>query len=95
MSKRQKTASWQGFLAFCILSTKIRSCRLLPRLRCKMASQRFELCSAVHLFLPQCDHMAWFPLNALPQNAIPYVRRALANFFAGRWFDSYGWHGEK
>ncbi|MEO7020433.1 MAG: NUDIX domain-containing protein [Ktedonobacteraceae bacterium] len=39
----------------------------------------------------QCDELAWFDLDSLPTNMIPYVRRALANYRAGRWFDSFGW----
>jgi 8-oxo-dGTP pyrophosphatase MutT (NUDIX family) len=39
----------------------------------------------------KCDDLAWFPLDRLPANTIPYVRRALENYRAGRWFDSFGW----
>lgn len=39
----------------------------------------------------KCDHLDWFELDALPDNVIPYVRQALDNYQAGRWFDSYGW----
>jgi 8-oxo-dGTP diphosphatase len=39
----------------------------------------------------KCDALAWFPRDALPENVIPYVRRALENERRGRWFDSYGW----
>jgi len=39
----------------------------------------------------KCDELAWFDLNALPANVIPYVRRALDNYRAGRLFDSFGW----
>jgi predicted HD superfamily hydrolase involved in NAD metabolism len=39
----------------------------------------------------KCDELAWFPLDALPINVIPYVRHAIANARAGRWFDSFGW----
>lgn len=38
----------------------------------------------------KCDDLSWFPLDALPDNTIPYVRRALDNFRQGRWFESYG-----
>jgi 8-oxo-dGTP pyrophosphatase MutT (NUDIX family) len=38
----------------------------------------------------KCDELRWAPLDALPDTIIPYVRRALANFRAGRWYDSYG-----
>ena len=39
----------------------------------------------------KCDELAWFPLDALPENVIPYVARALANYRRGIWFDSFGW----
>lgn len=39
----------------------------------------------------QCDDLRWFALDALPENVIPYVRRALENYQQGRWFDSFGW----
>ena len=37
------------------------------------------------------DQIAWFPIDALPQNTIPYVRRAISNYRQGIWFDSFGW----
>lgn len=40
----------------------------------------------------KCDALAWFPLDDLPENVVPYVRRALANYHRGRWFESYGWN---
>jgi ADP-ribose pyrophosphatase YjhB (NUDIX family) len=39
----------------------------------------------------RCDHLAWFDPDELPENVIPYVRRALENYRHGRWFDSFGW----
>jgi 8-oxo-dGTP diphosphatase len=39
----------------------------------------------------KCTELAWFPLDRLPPNVIPYVRQALANYQRGVWFDSYGW----
>ncbi|HEU5375755.1 MAG TPA: NUDIX domain-containing protein [Ktedonobacteraceae bacterium] len=39
----------------------------------------------------KCDELNWFELDKLPENLVPYVRRALENYRAGRWFDSYGW----
>ncbi|GHO66341.1 hypothetical protein KSC_052330 [Ktedonobacter sp. SOSP1-52] len=39
----------------------------------------------------KCDELAWYPLTSLPENIIPYVRQALENYRAGRWFDSFGW----
>lgn len=39
----------------------------------------------------KCDDLSWFNLDRLPENTIPYVRRALENCRQGRWFDSFGW----
>ena len=39
----------------------------------------------------KCDELAWYPLDQLPENMIPYVRRAIQNYFDKTWFDSFGW----
>jgi ADP-ribose pyrophosphatase YjhB (NUDIX family) len=39
----------------------------------------------------KCTHLAWFMLDALPENTVPYVRQALHNYQQGIWFDSFGW----
>ncbi len=39
----------------------------------------------------KCDELRWAALDDLPDHVIPYVRRALANFRHGRWYDSCGW----
>jgi len=39
----------------------------------------------------KCDRLAWFDMDELPHNVIPYVRRALENYREGCWFDSFGW----
>lgn len=39
----------------------------------------------------KCSELAWYPLDRLPPNTIPYVRRALENYCRGIWFDSFGW----
>jgi ADP-ribose pyrophosphatase YjhB (NUDIX family) len=39
----------------------------------------------------KCDQLAWFPLDDLPDDVIPYVGRAVENVRHGRWFESYGW----
>jgi len=38
----------------------------------------------------KCDDLRWADPRALPENVIPYVRRAIENYLAGRWFDSFG-----
>jgi 8-oxo-dGTP diphosphatase len=42
----------------------------------------------------KCDDLGWYPLNSLPQNTIPYVRRALEYYLqtgGQMWFDEFGW----
>ena len=39
----------------------------------------------------KCDELAWFRLDGLPENVIPYVRKGISNYFRGQWFDSFGW----
>jgi 8-oxo-dGTP diphosphatase len=39
----------------------------------------------------KCDQLAWFDLDALPENIIPYVRRAFESYRRGEWFSSFGW----
>jgi len=42
----------------------------------------------------KCDQLAWFNVDDLPENVVPYVRRALDNYRQGNWFDSFGWSKE-
>lgn len=39
----------------------------------------------------KCDDLRWFPLDGPPDNVVPYVRRAIENYRAARWFDAFGW----
>ncbi len=39
----------------------------------------------------KCDEVAWFDLDQLPVNTIPYVKKAIENYQKGIWFDSVGW----
>jgi 8-oxo-dGTP pyrophosphatase MutT (NUDIX family) len=39
----------------------------------------------------KCDELRWFPVDALPENVIPYVRRAIQNHRDGLKFDEFGW----
>jgi len=41
--------------------------------------------------LHKCDELAWYSLDALPDNIVPYVRSAITNYCQGKWFDSFGW----
>jgi 8-oxo-dGTP pyrophosphatase MutT (NUDIX family) len=39
----------------------------------------------------KCDDLSWYPLDGLPGNLVPYVRKAIYNYRQGVWFDSFGW----
>jgi 8-oxo-dGTP diphosphatase len=39
----------------------------------------------------KCDDLYWEDINSLPQNTIPYVRRAIQNHLEGIHFDEFGW----
>lgn len=39
----------------------------------------------------KCDQLAWFPLDVLPPNLIPYVRHALQNYQQGLYYSEFGW----
>ncbi len=39
----------------------------------------------------KCSELAWFPLSALPQPMVPYVRHALALTLLGEIYSEYGW----
>jgi 8-oxo-dGTP diphosphatase len=39
----------------------------------------------------KCDEIHWADINALPENTIPYIRRAIENFRTGIMFEEFGW----
>jgi ADP-ribose pyrophosphatase YjhB (NUDIX family) len=39
----------------------------------------------------KCDDLAWFPLNKLPNNIIPYIKLALENMQKGVFYSEFGW----
>lgn len=39
----------------------------------------------------KCDELRWSDVHALPENTIPYVRRAIQNHLQGVRFDEFGW----
>jgi ADP-ribose pyrophosphatase YjhB (NUDIX family) len=45
----------------------------------------------VNAELGKCDELLWASVNALPENTIPYVRRAILNHRRGIKFDEFGW----
>ena len=39
----------------------------------------------------KCDELRWCDMAALPENTIPYVRKAIGNYLEGILFDEFGW----
>jgi 8-oxo-dGTP diphosphatase len=39
----------------------------------------------------KCDELRWAPVDALPDNLIPYVRRAIQGFRDGERYVEFGW----
>jgi 8-oxo-dGTP diphosphatase len=39
----------------------------------------------------KCDEIRWTDMDDLPENTIPYIRRAIGNFQAGVPFEEFGW----
>ncbi len=37
----------------------------------------------------KCDELSWFALDALPDNTIPYIREALNNISAGKFYSEF------
>jgi 8-oxo-dGTP diphosphatase len=42
----------------------------------------------------KCDDLRWVEVQNLPENTIPYVRRAIENYRAGIPFEEFGWDGQ-
>ena len=34
----------------------------------------------------KCDDMRWFSLGELPDNTVPYIKKAIENYLEGEWF---------
>ena len=39
----------------------------------------------------KCDHLDWFPLDAWPEQTIPYIGAAVTHVLAGRPYSDFGW----
>lgn len=39
----------------------------------------------------KCDDLSWFPITSLPDNAIPYVKKALEHWQTSIVFSEFGW----
>ncbi len=39
----------------------------------------------------KCDDIRWVPVKSLPENIIPYIRRAVDNHIRGISFHEFGW----
>lgn len=39
----------------------------------------------------KCDDLRWVHLDQLPENTIPYIRRAIQNYLHETSFDEFGW----
>ena len=39
----------------------------------------------------KCDDIKWFPLDNLPENLVPYTKKAIENYKNNITFDEFGW----
>lgn len=39
----------------------------------------------------KCDDMSWFPLDKLPKNIIPYIKKSIEQFSSNSYYSEYGW----
>ena len=39
----------------------------------------------------KCDDLRWADLDRLPENVVPYVKKAIQNHHGGLMFDEFGW----
>lgn len=39
----------------------------------------------------KCDDLGWFPLNKLPSNTIPYIKRAIESVSRDSFYSEFGW----
>ena len=39
----------------------------------------------------KCDDLGWFPIDNLPSNTIPYIKKAIESYFDGMSYCEFGW----
>jgi 8-oxo-dGTP diphosphatase len=39
----------------------------------------------------KCSELAWYPVDAMPANVVPYVRHAIDQVLSGHSYSEYGW----
>lgn len=39
----------------------------------------------------KCARLQWFPIDALPESTIPYIRKAIENYSRSVFFSEFGW----
>ncbi|NBI29695.1 NUDIX hydrolase [Chengkuizengella marina] len=39
----------------------------------------------------KCEELKWFKVNKLPNNLIPFIRKAIEKNHKHMWFESFGW----
>lgn len=39
----------------------------------------------------KCDDLQWFPINNLPENTIPYIRKAIEQYQQNILYSEFGW----
>jgi 8-oxo-dGTP pyrophosphatase MutT (NUDIX family) len=60
--------------------------------------ERIDFFARVHAWVGEpfnaepekCSDLRWFRLDALPENIVPYIFRALQNYKTNVWFDTFG-----
>lgn len=48
------------------------------------------------MLVAECDDLCWREMNELPENTLPFIRRAIDRHLrAGKWFDEIGWESHR